>query len=88
MNNVRNTWKGIKNLININSKNNNKRPSSLLINNNLVTDPTQVANRFNKHFTTIANKLQEKIHNSGQDFTKYLQNRNEQSIFIYSTNEN
>ena len=33
VNNIRNTWKGIKNIININSKSNKNGPTSLLINN-------------------------------------------------------
>ena len=53
-----------------------------------MTDPIKVADRFNKHFTTIANQLQNNIHNSGQNFRKYLTNRNEKSIFIYPTDEN
>ena len=47
VNNIKNTWKGIKQIINIKNKN-NKQPTSLLINDELITEPKQVAKNFNK----------------------------------------
>ena len=70
----------------MNSKSNKSGPASLLIDNNLVTDPKDVGNIFNKHFTTIASKLQDKIQNNGHDFTKYLENRNEKTMVFFPTN--
>ena len=47
-------------------------PSSLMINDNLINDPTEIANEFNSYFSNIAKKLQANIHSQGQDFNKYL----------------
>ena len=88
INNIKNTWAGIKNIIKVNSKSNKSGPTSLLINNQLVTDPKEVGNQFNQHFTSIATKLQEKIHNNGQDFTKYLDDRNDNTMVFFPTETN
>ena len=42
--NLRNTWRGIKSIINLDKK--GKSPTSLLVNDELITDPTMVANEF------------------------------------------
>ena len=55
-------------------------PTSLMVNNDLISDPKEIANTFNDHFSTIAKELQG---NNGQDFTKYLTNRNEHNFFYY-----
>ena len=78
-NNTKKTWTGIKSIINIKSTE-KVVPSSLLVNNKVISDPTEVANEFNNYFSTIASKLQSKIYHSGQDFNKYLLNRNEHSF--------
>ena len=44
--NMRNTWKGIKGIININSKS-KSQPNSLLVKNVLVSEPKIVAETFN-----------------------------------------
>ena len=85
-NNIRNTWKGIKNIISFNSKSSKSGPlTSLIVNNNLLTDTVEVAEQFNDHFTTIADKLQGKIHNSGQDIRHYLGKRNDNTMFIFQS---
>jgi hypothetical protein len=84
--NLRNTWRGIKSVINLNGKD-NSHPTSLLINNDLITDPTKIANEFNNYFSKIAGKLQSSIHSQGQDFNEYLQNKSECSFFIKPTDK-
>ena len=44
--NAKNTWKGIKSIININSTMKTE-PTSLMINNDLISDPKEIANTFN-----------------------------------------
>ena len=83
-NNIKNTWKGIKQIININNKSNN-HPSSLFIDNKLITDPKGIANEFNVYFSTIAERLQGRIYHNGQDFSSYLTNRNEHNFFMKHT---
>ena len=79
-------WQGIKSIININN-NNNSQPFSLQVDNMITTDPTKIANEFNKYFVNAAGKLQGKIHNHGHHFSKYLKNRTAQSFFIKPTDE-
>ena len=59
--NIKNTWKGINKIINVSSKNRNA-PSSLIVNNKLISEPVEVANKFNEYFSTIAENLQAKIY--------------------------
>ena len=47
----------------------NCQPTSLLVNNKHTTEPKEIANAFNKYFSTIASDLQGKIYHHGQDFT-------------------
>ena len=65
-NNAKNTWQGIKSIINI--RNNSKSvPTSLLVDNKMVSHPTEIANNFNNYFSSIAKKLQDNIHYSGKN---------------------
>ena len=84
-NNIKNTWKGIKQIININNKRSNQ-VSSLLLNNEVITDTKLIANSFNEYFCTIAEKLQSRIYHAKQNFRDYLTNSNSHSFFIGPTN--
>ena len=54
--NIKKTWTGIKSIINIRSVT-NTQPSSMLIDNNLKTNPSDIAEGFNAYFSSIAEKL-------------------------------
>ena len=82
--NLRETWKGIKSLINICDPRNNS-PTCISHNNATITDPVIISNTFNDFFTSIASKLQSSIHYSHTDFKKYLKTPNLHSIFISPT---
>ena len=84
-NNIKNTWKGIKTLININSTVKD-HPTSLLTKKGLISQPKEIANTFNVYFSTIAKELQGKIYHRGHDFNLYLKNKNEHNFFINPTN--
>ena len=73
--NVKNTWKVINKIININNKCKTS-PSSLMVINKLISDPSEVANSFNEYFSTVADKLQSNIYHIGCDPSKYLNNMN------------
>ena len=77
--------KCVNKIINVSSKYRNT-PSSLIVNNKLISEPVEVANKFNEYFSTIAENLQAKIYDTGTDFHQYLKDRNEHSIFIQPTN--
>ena len=86
VNNAKNTWKGITSIINVNSTMRSE-PTSLLVNNELINEPNKIDNGFNNYFSTIANNLQSKIYHHGQDFTKYLNNRNQNNFFVSPTDK-
>ena len=85
-NNAKRTWRGINSLININTSS-KYHPNSLIIDNEISFDSGKIANKFNNYFASIANQLQSKIYRYGQDFTKYLKNRNECTFFLRRTEE-
>ena len=70
-NDIRKTWSGIKNIINIRTSVKNQS-TSILVDKEMVTDPTKIAEGFNDYFSSIAQKLQQNLSVRGHDFTKYL----------------
>ena len=85
-NNLRNTWKGIKTLIEL--KNCVKSdPCSLMVEDELINDPTKIANEFNDYFSSVASNLRNKAFDHNTDFKSYLQNRNENNFFINPTSK-
>ena len=73
-------WIGIKNIINIKPKDHNS-PNCIEVDNELVTDNTDICNNFNKYFTTVADKI---LRNNKtpirKTFDKYLPERNSMSF--------
>ena len=66
-NDLKKTWKGIKSIINIKT-NNSFIPTSIMSNNEIISEPTEVADKFNHYFSSIAGKLQAKIYQNDFDF--------------------
>ena len=85
-NDVKNMWRGINFIMNVNN-NTKQQPTSLLINNKLVSDHKEVAEIFNNYFSSVASRLQDKIYHYGQDFSSYLDNRNAHNFFISPTDK-
>ena len=85
-NNIKNTWQGIKSIINLDGRD-KINPTSIQIDDKLVTEPKEVANQFNNYFSNIASKLQASIYTQGQDLNKYLKNNSKHSFFINSTDK-
>ena len=83
--NIKDTWQGIKSIVNINTRK-KSNPTSLMVNNKLLTDPKMVSETFNEHFSSIANKLQKKIHQPNKDFSDFLEDKNPNNFFIKPTN--
>ena len=84
--NMRKNWIGIKSIINIKSTVKGQ-PTAINVNDKLTSDPTIIANSFNKYFSSIAKTLQEKIHHNGEDFSKFLKHPNENNFFIKPTDQ-
>ncbi|XP_065662546.1 uncharacterized protein LOC136085185 [Hydra vulgaris] len=83
LNNLKNTWKGIRSIIYIKSKINNNI-DSLNINNKTITNKKIIANTFNDYFSSIADKLSKENIPSRFHFSHYLKNQNPDTFFISS----
>ncbi|XP_065679802.1 uncharacterized protein LOC136094122 [Hydra vulgaris] len=81
LNNLKNTWKVIKSIISIKSKNSNNI-DSLNINNKTIINKKIISNAFNDYFSSIADNLAKKIIPPRFDFNHYLKNKNPNSLFI------
>ena len=80
---IRKTWSGIKNVINI--RNSSKgQPSSILIDGEISNDPNNIANGFNNYFSNVAEKLQGKIHSFGNEFSNFLKTPND-NFFLFES---
>ena len=76
-------WKGVAELINSKNIPTNSSTISLNTNGTKLTDPSDVANAFNIHFTTVANKIRETIpNNPNNDLRTNLTNRVADSIYL------
>ena len=84
INNSKKIWKGIKEIIH-NKFSKENEAIFLDDNGNIITDQKQVANRFNKFYTTIADNLVTKLGNPTTKYQDYLRNPNEHSIFLNET---
>ena len=83
-NNSKKLWKGINEIIHNKS---NRAAADIYLDDNgkIITDQKQVANRFNKFYTTVANNLLKDLGKSPTKFQDYLWNPNEHSIFFAET---
>ena len=73
--NIKKVWKGIKEIINIKSKNFD-HPTCLQVGDINITDPVAISNSFNDYFTSIADKILEKRKYEGsKSFRDFLSNR-------------
>ena len=84
MNNIKNAWKGIRNLISW------KQSASPYIHlwsqdNETVSNPKKIVNIFNDYFSTIAEKTKAKVRFLNKSFDKFLQHPNENYFFPRST---
>ena len=79
------TWEGIREIIST-SKKRKTDITSIQIGNKTVKKSSEKANEFNKHFTSIAKQIEEKILKPKHKYYKYLNNPNTNSFFISPTN--
>ena len=81
MNNIKNTWKGIKSIITIKNLSSDI-PKSLFCNGSTITNKVEISNIFNNYFATIAEKTKENINPSHKHFSEFLKNRTQNSFFL------
>ena len=85
-NNLIKVWQRIKNLINFKPKAKNINVKTLHIGEGKVSsDPQEINNYFNKHFTTVGGKTEKRIPNSNRNFNFYLKNPNGKTFTSYPT---
>ena len=87
--NLKKVWKGIKQLINIKSKNFDT-PTNIETDGKLITDPVLISNSFNEYFTSVAdNILSKRKYQGSKSFRDFLSNRLlENFVFEECTIEN
>ena len=79
--NSKKLWCGVKEIINTHAKKRNDA-ISLNINGKLNSDNKIVADSFNRYFTTVAQKLIDKLGPTTKHFRDYLINHNPTSFFL------
>ena len=84
--NIKNTWKGIKSILNINNTQSNI-PKILVSNNTTSAEPIEIANIFNNFFTSVAAKTKESIKYSHKQFSNFLKARSDDSFFLSPTDK-
>ena len=85
-NNLIKVWQNIKNLINFKPEAKNINVKSLYIGEGKVSsNPQEISNCFNKHFTTVGGKTEKRIPNSNRNFNFYLKNPNGKTFTLYPT---
>ena len=87
-NNIQKIWKGIKEIINIKSKNYDY-PTCLQDGDVTITDPLAISNSFNSYFTSIAdNILKKRKYEGSKSFRDFLANRLTESFIFQDCTEN
>ena len=74
MNNIKNTWKGIKSIIAIKNPSSDI-PKSLSYNGSTITNKVEILNIFKNYFATVAEKTKGNINASHKYFSDFLKNR-------------
>ena len=77
---IKKTWQGIKNIVNINKKQ-NILPTKLQYNNKVYDKDSDIADNFNTFFTNIGNSVEEKMPKASIHFTDFLKNKSEHTLF-------
>ena len=74
-NNVKETWKGIRNLINV-SKKSNTNIDKIVENGKETTNPVEIADALSTFFVNIGKSVEQKIPKGKTPYSNYLRNRN------------
>ena len=84
---IKKVWQGIKNIVNINKKQ-DILPSKLKFKNNFYSKDSDIAECFNSFFTNIGNSVEEKIPKTDVSFSTFLKNKPDNSLFLEPVSEN
>ena len=86
MNNIKNTWKGIKSIITIKNTSSDF-PKCLSSNGSTFTNQFETSNIFNNYFESIPEKRKASISYSHKHFSDFLKHKNQNSFFLSLTNK-
>ena len=84
LNDLKNTWKGIKSIISM-KNDSHTLPNTITDNNKTLTNPKDIANAFNTYFAKVALNVQLTIKYSKVDFYHFLPLIDVNSFFISPT---
>lgn len=84
LNNSKKIWQGIREIISI-SSNKSKAPISLLIDDNLTSNASKVADSMNTFFNSVASSIRQNLHAPPVNFKSFLKNPIPNSFFIRPT---
>ena len=85
-NSIKNTWKGIKSIINVKNISADV-PKSLTVDGTTISNPMAISNIFNNYFSSIANKTKPNISFSHKHFSDFLKNSSNTSFFVSPTDK-
>ena len=77
-------WRGIKKIISSNNSNHTFR-TAIIVNNETITNPSDIANAFNNYFAKVALNIQSSIRFSKKKYYGYLPTLNVESFFLTTT---
>jgi hypothetical protein len=80
--NMKNIWKGIKQIINSKPRGSSSSPSKILEGENVLTDSKSIANAFNNFFANIGNNLATSIPSVEATPMDSMSNQQLNSIFL------
>ena len=86
-NNIKNTWKGIKSLINLKTATSRVPTVLSLDNDDTIRNPYDIVNTFNDYFASIAETTKKSIKYSHKHFSDYLSNESSTTIFLQPTDK-
>ena len=86
-NNIKNTWKGIKSLINLKTATSRVPTVLSLDNGDTITNPYDITNTFNNYFASIGETTKKSIKYSHKHFSDYLSNESSATIFLQPTDK-
>ena len=87
-NNIKDTWKGIKQIISTKRNKTCSLPTTINVANKNITDTQKIADEFNKYFANIGNNLASAIPKSKASFELYLRNSPANSFALFPASEN
>ena len=82
--NIRKVWEGVTSLISISAKQ-SSGPSTMNINNSLVSEPMIISESFKDYFVSIADNIRKDIPFSSKSFSSFLKNPVPNTMFLSPT---